>query len=182
MNIKNNKLIKENREETNKLIFGNIENMKNLETINNQELFVDTTFKIVPKKFHPYKLLTILYLNEKKVKFFCFILYKYQDHISSERIFLYLKDNYNLNPNIVHTDYEKALYSIFINENILKKKILLGFCFFHYIKSIREKMKNINLTAKKLNKNSNEILKNIEILSFIKKENLVKYMNLFVMN
>ena len=36
-------------------------------------------------------------------------------------------------------------------------------------------MKKINVTSKKLNKKSYEILKNIEILSFIKKDNLQKY-------
>ena len=171
---KNNKIIIENREE-NIIIFGNVENIKNIEFIANQEIFVDTTFKIIPKKFYPYKLMTISYLNENKVNIFCFVLYKYQDHINYERIFLYLKDNYNLNPKIVHTDYEKALYSIFTKDNIFKHKILHGFCFFHYIKSIREKMKKINVTSKKLNKKSYEILKNIEILSFIKKDNLQKY-------
>ena len=50
------------------------------------EIFVDTTFKIVPKKFHPYKLVTISYLYMNKIKIFCFVLYKYQDHINYERI------------------------------------------------------------------------------------------------
>ena len=75
----------------------------------------------------------------------------------------------------MHTDYEKSLYSIFKKDNIFKHKILLGFCFFHYIKAIREKMKKINSTSKKLNKKSYEILKNIEFLSIINKDNLSEY-------
>ena len=171
---KDNKTIIENREE-NIIIFGNIENINSIDKIDNMEIFVDTTFKIVPKKFYPYKLLTISYLYMNKIKIFRFVLYKYQDHINYERIFLYLKDNYNLNPKIVHTDYEKALYSIFMKDNIFKHKILHSFCFFHYIKAIVEKMKKIYSKAKKLNKKSYEILKNIEILSFINKDNLSKY-------
>ena len=172
--IKKNIRTIENREET-IIIYGNIENMKNIEAIKQQEIFVDTTFKIIPKKFHPYKLMTISYLSEKNIKILCFILYKYQDHINYERIFTYMRDNYNLNPDIVHTDYEKALYMVFQKDNIYKKKILHGFCYFHYVKAIREKMKKINLTSKKLNKKSYEILKNIEILSFINKDNLKEY-------
>ena len=55
-----------------------------------------------------------------KIINFFFVLYKYQDNINYERIILYLKDNFNFNPKIVHTDYKKALYSIFIKENIFK--------------------------------------------------------------
>ena len=48
---KNKKIIIENREE-NIIIFGNVENIKNIEFIANQEIFLDTTFKIIPKKFN----------------------------------------------------------------------------------------------------------------------------------
>ena len=63
-------------------------------------------------------------LFKKNVIFFIFF-YKYQ-----ERIFVYLKENFNFIPNIVHTDYVKVLYNIFQNKKIYENKILQGFCFF----------------------------------------------------
>ncbi len=54
-------------------------------------------------------MLTISYLEECIPKIYCFILYKYNDAISFERIFIYLKDNYKFLPNFVHTDYKKIL-------------------------------------------------------------------------
>ena len=57
-----------------------------------------------------------------------------------------------------------------MNKKIFEKKITAVFCFFHYIKSIRTKMQKLNLTKNKLNKRCYEVLKNIEILSFISGE------------
>ena len=88
--------------------------MNNFEKIENQEVFIDTTFEVIPKKYHPYKLMTISILNENKVNISCFILLKYQDAISYERIFIYLRDNYNFHPTIVNTDYEKSLPSYIV--------------------------------------------------------------------
>ena len=56
---------------------------------NIKEFFVDTTLLIILKK---YKLLTISFIFANTTKIFCFILYKYQDKISYNRIRTYLKD------------------------------------------------------------------------------------------
>ena len=56
-----------------------------------------------------------------------------------------------------------------------------SFCYFHFIKAIRERMKKLNLTKKRLNKKCYEILKNIEILSFIDKNKLNGYIK-FIYN
>ena len=54
------------------------------------------------------------------------------------------------------------------------------FCFFHYIKAIRENMKKLKLTKKNLNNKCYEIIKNIEILSFIPKNKIPEYIeNIF---
>ena len=49
------------REET-IIVFGNIERLK-LMNNNDIEYFIDTTFKIMPKKYNPYKLLTIAIID-----------------------------------------------------------------------------------------------------------------------
>ena len=76
----------------------------------------------MPRKFRPYKCMTISTIINSNIKIYCFILYKFQDKINYQRIFSYLKENFNFVPNIVHTDYERPLYLTFMNKKILKKK------------------------------------------------------------
>lgn len=49
--------------------------------------------------------------------------------------------------------------------------------FFHYVKALIEKLIKLKITKRKLNKYSYEIIKNIEIISFIDKKILKKYIN-----
>lgn len=106
-----------------------------------------------------------------------FIFYKYQDKISYERILNFLKENYNYYPIIIHHDYEYALYSSYDNNKIYEYKIKHVFCYFHYLNAIFDKMKKLKICKRKLNKKSYEIIKNIEILSFLKQDNLKKYID-----
>jgi hypothetical protein len=66
--------------------------------------------------------MTISSIIDSNIKIYCFILYKFQDKINYERIFTYLKGNFNFIPNIVHIDYEKPLYMTFKNQKIYEKK------------------------------------------------------------
>ena len=123
------------------IAFGTKETLKNLDKNNNKEFFIDSTFRIIPNKYKPYKLLTISTYNQKDnlVKFCCFIEYKFQDIISYERIIGFLKEHYNFFPTIIHTDYEFALYKAFDNKNLYEKGVTHIFCYFHYIKAIKKK-------------------------------------------
>ena len=64
-----------------------------------KEYFIDVTFKIIPKKYRPYKLMTIASINyqEKKTVLICFILLKFLDKISYYKILQYLYDKSNYN-------------------------------------------------------------------------------------
>ena len=125
--------------------------------------------------------MTITSLNENnKSQLCCFVFYKYQDKISYERIFTFLKENYNFIPDIIHTDYEYSLYTVFDNKNIFNKKIIHVFCFFHYIKAIKEKLIKLKVTKRRLNRISYEIIKNIEILSFLNNDILNKYIKFII--
>jgi len=97
----NNNKNKQEKQEENIIIFWDSENLKLLEDNNINEFFIDTTYKIIPKKFRPYKLLIISFIVQDNSKILCFVLYKFQDIINYERIFSYLKDNYNFYPKIV---------------------------------------------------------------------------------
>lgn len=175
-NFKKNNIEKSEEREDKLIIFGTKESIKLLDYKNTGEFFVDTTFRIIPKKFKPYKMMTISSKNKNKDSVICcFIFYKNQDTISYERIFTFLRDNYNFYPKIIHHDYESALYKSFDNQKIFENKVIHVFCHFHYIKAILDKMIKLKITKRKINKKAFLILKNIQIISFIKKENLKKY-------
>lgn len=85
----------------------------------------------------------------------CFVLLKFLDCISYEKLYNYLHINFN--PNIIHTDYEEALNEA-INKNIyFKDNIIHSKCFFHLSQMIKKKLRNTKICNKKLNKKSIEI-------------------------
>ncbi len=104
----NNKL--QNREE--KVIVLTTEKMK--EKLNDKNIdnyFIDVIYLIVPKIFNKYKLMTITGVdnNNKNSYISAFILLQYEDYISFSKIFKYLNDMLNFNPNVVHIDYNSPL-------------------------------------------------------------------------
>ena len=179
-NKKNNK--SEDREE--KIIFfGLKDGIDLLDSEKCYEYFIDSTYKIIPKKFRPYKLMTISTIlpNKNMTKICCFVCYKYQDKVSYERIITYLKENFHFLPKVVHTDYEYALYSVFDNKKIYENEVIHAFCYFHYIKAIREKVISLKISKNKLNKKAYELIKNIEIISFINRDKIKEYIT-FIKN
>ena len=93
---KNNETITEEREQK-IIVFGKKDGLQSLNAEKIEELFIDITFKIIPKKLRPYKLLTIskIISNEDITKIWGFVWYKYQGKISYKRIISFLKDNFN---------------------------------------------------------------------------------------
>ena len=179
-NIKiNNKMIERNEKI---IIFGN---KQRLELMNNSdyfEYFCDITFKIIPKQYRPYKLLTIATLDNKKNKTILigFVLFKYKDYKSFIKIFEYLNGNYNFDPLILHSDYENGINLALKKAKFFKNKIIHIKCFFHFIKSIREKLKNISNNKIYLNRDYYVILKNIELLCFINESKFEGYKKLIL--
>ena len=77
-----------------------------------REFFIDINYKIIPANFRPYKLLVISGLPEsiEKTKLLVFVSLIYLDNIIYDKLFNYLVENFNLMPNIIHTDFEKAFH------------------------------------------------------------------------
>ena len=144
---------------------------------------MDVTFQIIPKQFHPYKLLIISAIDENNFSsIILFILIKFLDKIAYERIFDYIYLNFNFDPNIIHTDFEKAMALAIKNNKYFKKTLIHSRCFFHYSKMIRGKLAKAGLAKKKLNCKSCEILKNVELLCFLDIKNIKKFQNIIIDN
>ena len=90
-------------------------------------------YKIVPKNKINYQLLTITRYNKNNNSTYicCFVLIRYEDSISLEKIFSYLHSMYYYNPHIVHIDYSKSLRKPLLTENLFKFKPIIIHCFFH---------------------------------------------------
>ena len=178
LEIKNKKVIRDNR-----IIFFGIKNNLDLIKPNStEEFFADTTFKIIPSGFRPYKLFIISGIAkiDKKPKIYSMILTKYTDNISYGKIFDYLFENTGFKPKILHTDFEISLsHAIKQNKNI-GEGIIHTHCFFHYSSMIKKNLGKTGIYKKRLNKLSVEIITNLEILCFINLENIKEFQNLIL--
>ena len=110
------------------------------------DFFIDLTYKIIPKKQKRYKLMTVTGLDKlNNNSYICFlILLCYEDQISFERLFKYLKENYGFTPKYVHLDYSKALRNALLADNIfsVKPKNTLFFSFRSKYNKKNENIKN----------------------------------------
>ena len=170
-----------NKEE--KIIFFGTKTM--YENFNNKEIkqfFIDITYKIIPNKYKPYKLLTIKGFNTKEFQILLcgLICIKYEDTKSLYYAFKYLKDFFNFNPKIVNIDFSLSLSNALSSPELFDEKPIITKCFFHFSQSLFKKMKQIGYKSEN-NKNIFMTLKNIEILCFIKPELINKYL-LFLNN
>ena len=108
------------------------------------------------------------------------VLIKYLDYISYDRIFNYLTENFNFNPKIIHSDFEGAISKSISENKYFGKEIIHLRCFFHLAQMIRNKLNRLHLCNKKLNKSVIEIIRNIEILSFIKREQIKEFKKIII--
>ena len=175
---KNNLENEENTLREEKIIFiGTKESYKELNYQKNDEYFIDITFKAVPQKYRPYKLITItaLEFTSKTTKLACMRSIIYMDSESYKYAFRFLNENYKFNPKLVHIDFEDALANALLIKSLFKKPPLLIKSMFHFSKAIKSNIQKKNLLcSKKLNKKCLEILRNLEIFFIYKSETFKK--------
>lgn len=166
------------------VIFGIKDKIKFLDADKTQEFYIDSTFKIIPPQYRPYKLLVIagLPIQQKNPFLLCFILIKYLDIEAYDKLLSYLNENFNFKPKIIMTDFEKALSSAIKKNKITKDTTIHIKCLFHFSQMISKKLSKAGMFKKKLNKISLEILRNIELLAFINKDKIKKFQDIIIKN
>ena len=83
-------------------------------------------------------------LNNKTM-IICFIFIKYLENITYYRTFKYLKENYDFNPKIIHTDFENSLSLAIKNCEFFDKNLIQIKCFFNFLKAVVDKLKKLGL-------------------------------------
>lgn len=163
------------------ILFGIQKNIKLLNKQYTEEFFFDSTFKIIPSLFRPYKLFIISGLKKEEKKTFpiLFVLIKYLDFESYDRLFTYLHINFEFEPKIVHSDFELALRKA-IMTNMYTKNAIHVKCLFHYSQMIKKQLNKSGLFKRKLTKYSLEIIRNIEIICFLNKQSIKNQQELII--
>ena len=148
--------------------------IKYLDDKNGKQYGVDFTFKVIPKSFSPYKLMSIYCIDniENKTIIAAFVLLKYKDTNSLLKIFGILRATFNFSPKTVTTDFDYSLIKAIKNCNLFIDKPYVIACLFHYSQAILKKCKKLNLYKKKINHRTLEILHNLEILCFINEDKI----------
>ena len=99
---------------------------------------IDMTFKIIPRIFRQYKLMTIYCIDDKKgiTILAALILLKYSDTNSLKKIFSILSALYNFSPICVTTDFDLAQMKALKETETFNKTPYIVCCLFHYAQAI----------------------------------------------
>ena len=82
----------------------------------------------------------------------CFALIKYLDKENYNILFNYVHENFSFLPKIIHTDFDKALYTSIKSNKYFGNNIIHSKCLFHFAQGLRKKLSNIGYAKNKLNK------------------------------
>ena len=165
---KSEKKTKTIKREQEAIFFGTKDMYNELNNKDNRQFFIDVTYKIIPYKYHPYKLLTIKAFNNqsKNTKLCALVALKFEDVNSFYYTLKYLKEFFKFKPEIINIDFSLSLYKAIKLSDLFGKEVKVILCFFHYTQSIIRKMRLLKIINMKLSKKGFTILLNIQILSF----------------
>ena len=140
---KNNNNEYEGREQ-NTIIIYNKNIIKFLDGKNAKMFGLDFTYKIIPRSYSPYKMMSLYAINEnnKSIIIPCLILLKYKDSHSLIKLFELLNILYKFNPKCVNTDFDFSQIKALKNCTLFTTKPTIVPCFFHYSQAIFRNLKN----------------------------------------
>ena len=152
--------------------------LNNLDFEENIQFGIDYTYKIIPKSFKPFKLMTIYNIQNKTniPNIVALIFIKYNDAESLKKLFSLLRTQYKFSPKFITTDFDGALIKALKECDLFMPAPKIIPCLFYYSQSLVKNLKKYNIMNKNFNKRAYEILRNYEILTFIDNEKaFIKY-------
>ena len=176
--FKNHNNIIEKRNQ-NIILIGNKEMITYLNSEKATQYGIDCTYRIIPRSYKPYKLLTIYAIDTIKNKSIiaAIICIKYTDYESFKKLFSLLNAIYYFSPVCITTDFSFPQIKALKDCHSFKKKPYIICCIFHYSQCILKKLKEYKIIKKKINKHAYEILRNLEFLCFIDIRNIKPFFN-----
>ena len=98
-----------------------------LKDTNISNYFIDITYKIIPYKQKPYKLMTISAVNESKnlTNICCLIGLIYEDYLSLYYTFKYLNNFFHFNPKIINIDFSSAERKALLQADLFTEKPII---------------------------------------------------------
>ena len=114
-----------------------------LDQKNSKKFGIDMTYKIIPRSYSPYKLLSLYAINKfnDTIGIGALICLKYNDIESLKKIFAILNASYNFCPTTYTTDFDKAQIKALKTCEIFKNKSYIVPCLFHYSQAILKNLK-----------------------------------------
>ena len=107
------------------------------------------TFNIISRVYRPYKFFIISGLpkNNNKPTLIMWVLLKYLDTETYDKLFSYLNTNFKFKPKIIHSAFEQVLCkSISINPKT--KSIIHVKCLFHFTQMVRKQFSKTGIIKK----------------------------------
>ena len=92
----------------------------------------------------------------------------------------YLYENFQFLPKLFMTDFEGAMISAIKTNSYTKDNTIHLKCLFHYSQMIARRLKSAGFFKKKLNKKAVEIIRNLELLVFLDKKNIIDFESIII--
>ena len=127
------------------------------------------------------KIATVDYFNKRTI-LIGFVHFKYTDLYSIYNIFKFLNINYNFQPKIIHSDFDKEISSAIKKSEFFNNKIIHIKWWLHFIKALRENLNRLKLSTKFNIKEIKSFLNNIKIICFININNIKKKKQFIIEN
>jgi len=118
--------------------------LNNLDFEENIQFGNDFIYKIIPKSFKPFKLMTIFNIQNKTniLNISALIFIKYNDAESLKKIFSLLRAQYKFYPKFITTDFDGALIKALKECDLFIQAPIIIPCLFHYFQSLVKNLKN----------------------------------------
>ena len=158
------------------MLIANEDMYNNLKDNQINQFFFDCTYKLVPPNKHNFRLMVLCGYNShiKKTKLCLFVLLSNEKEETFRVLFSYLKENCSFNPRNIMCDF--SMGQILAVKKVFEE-VQIHCCFFHFSQAIWHRFKINNLCGIGTYQKNRELLFNIQIMCFMKRDKIDSFYN-----